>query len=74
MKYSVKFLAKAYERHLTEQDFDVDIHSNKSHPVDPQTYNDYTYQQLMKQYDRLYNHVDSIEITECFLKGEEICK
>ena len=74
MKYSVKKLAQKYEEFLTQQDFEGDTQSTKSQPIDPLTYNEYIYQQLMKQYDRMYNHVDSIELTEYFLKGDEFCK
>ncbi|MBQ8522523.1 MAG: hypothetical protein IJ458_02525 [Clostridia bacterium] len=67
MKYNVKQLAKMYVENLSEQHFDV---VNPSQSFDPSTYNEYTYQKLMKQFELLYNHTSSINLTEEFLKGE----
>lgn len=68
MKYSTKQLAQRYCHYLSQQDFDVDI--NMSQPCDLSTYNEYTYQKLMLQYDRLYQHTDTLQLTEQFLKGD----
>ena len=67
MKYSIKQLSKMYVEDLNQNEFDV---SAPAQTFDPSTYNEYTYQRLIKQFDTLYNHVDSINLTEEFLKGE----
>ena len=67
MKYNIKQLAKMYVEDLTQREFDV---ATPAQTFDPSTYNEYTYQQLMKQFDKLYYHIDSVELTEKFLKGE----
>ena len=67
MKYSVKQLATMYSEDLSQRYLDVTV---PSQTFDPSTYNEYTYQQLMKQFDKLYYHIDSVELTEKFLKGE----
>lgn len=67
MQYSIKKLAKMYVEDLSQKQFDVTI---PSQTFDPSTYNEYTYQKLMRQYDMLYNHTSSLKLTEEFLKGE----
>lgn len=68
MKYSVDKLVKMYNEYLTDNDFEVKL--DISQPFDISTYNEYTYQKLMKQFDLLYNHTESTKLTEQFLKGE----
>ena len=68
MKYSVKKLAKMYNEFLTEKEIEIDL--DISQPFDINTYNEYTYQKLIKHFDTLYQHTDSVNITEQFLKGE----
>jgi hypothetical protein len=67
MRYSIKQLEKMYVKNLSKQNFDVKI---PSQTFDTSTYNDYTYQRLMKQFETLYNHTDSCNISEEFLKGD----
>ncbi len=67
MKYSVKQLAKMYVEDLSQRDINVAIPAQS---FDPSTYNEYTYQKLIRQFDTLYNHTDSIKLSEEFLKGE----
>lgn len=68
MEYSVKQLAKMYCDYLSKHDFEVDL--DISQPFDLSAYNEYRYLKLSKQYDRLYLHSDSLNITEQFLKGD----
>ena len=67
MKYSVKQLATMYSEDLSQRFLDVTI---PAQTFDPSTYNEYTYQQLIKQFDTLYQHTDSFELSEKFLKGD----
>ena len=68
MDYNIKKLARMYFEYLSDNDFDVNI--DVSQPCDLSTYNEYEYQKLIQQYERLYMHTDSFDITERFLKGE----
>lgn len=68
MKYSVKKLAKMYNEFLAEKEIEINL--DISQPLDVNTYNEYTYQKLIKHFDSLYQYTDSINITEQFLKGE----
>lgn len=68
MKYNVTKLAKMYNEFLSQKEFEVNL--NFSQPFDISTYNEYTYQKLMKQFELLYNQTDSVKLTEEFLKGE----
>ena len=68
MKYSVKQLAKNYVEFLNENKFEVKIPSAQSCNIN--SYNEYSYQKLMQQYELLYNHTDSLDLTEKFLKGD----
>jgi len=68
MKYSIKKLAQMYIKHLSNQDFDVE--TPKAQDIDISTYNEYEYKKLMQQFDQLYERVDSVELTENFLKGD----
>lgn len=67
MKYNVKQLAKMYSEELSKINFEI---NSPSQTFDPSTYNEYTYQKLMQQFDLLYNHTSSLDLTERFLKGE----
>ena len=67
MKYSINELAKQYIHYLSEYSFDV---NSPAQSFDYSTYNEYTYEKLMQQYDLLYEHADSVELTEDFLKGD----
>lgn len=67
MKYNIKQLTKMYMEDLNQRQFDV---TSPSQTFDPSTYNEYTYQKLMKQFELLYNHTSSLELTEEFLKGD----
>lgn len=67
MKYSIKQLARMYVEYLNQTEFDV---TAPAQSFDHSTYNEYTYQKLIKQFDMLYNHTDSVELTEEFLKGD----
>ena len=67
MRYSIKQLERMYVESLSKQNFDVKI---PSQTFDTSTYNDYTYQRLMKQFETLYSHTDSCNISEQFLKGD----
>ena len=68
MKYSIKELAKKYVEFLSENELDIKLPKAQSCNIN--SYNEYSYQKLMQQYETLYNHTDSIDITERFLKGE----
>jgi len=68
MKYNIKELAIKYSEFLTEREIDVSFDISQSFNLN--TYNEYTYIKLMHQLDMLYNHIDSLEITEKFLKGD----
>ncbi|MBQ7798397.1 MAG: hypothetical protein IJ371_04670 [Clostridia bacterium] len=68
MKYSVKQLAKMYNEVLSQRQIEIDL--DVSQPFDINTYNEYTYQKLIRQFDRLYQHTDSVKLTEKFLKGD----
>ena len=68
MKYTVKQLAKAYTKDLNE--VTVDLSSPITQSFDISTYNEYTYKKLILQFDRLYQHTDSLSISEKFLKGD----
>lgn len=68
MKYSVKQLAKAYDEFLKSTEIDVVM--PKSQPFNISTYNEYKYKKLIKNFDLLYNHTDSLTLSEKFLKGE----
>ena len=68
MKYSVKTLAHEYEKWLLDKDFDVK--KLPSQNFTPSTYNEYEYLRLIKHFDKLYSLIDSIELTEQFIKGE----
>lgn len=68
MKYSVKNLAKEYEKQL--QTMDMDVVKPSSQITDYSTYNEYNYKKIMKEFDTIYGYADSFEITEKFLKGE----
>jgi len=67
MKYSIKQLARMYVEYLNQTEFDV---TAPAQSFDHSTYNEYTYQKLIRQYEALYNHTNSLELTERFLKGE----
>ena len=68
MKYSVKQLAQMYSEYLSTHDFEAI--SQDAQYKDVSTYNEYEYKQLMKHFDALYDKCDSVELTECFLKGD----
>lgn len=68
MKYSIKLLAKMYEEYLSERDFNVQ--AEMSQHIDFASYNEYEYIAMMKGFDKLYHDIDSLDITERFLKGE----
>ena len=68
MEYNIKTLAQMYEDYLTHNDFNISFKMSQS--VNFTTYNEYQYIQLMKNFDRLYYHLDSLDITEKFLKGD----
>lgn len=68
MKYSINKLAKMYNEFLSQADIEVDL--NISQPIDISTYNEYRYKKMMKNFDVLYNHTESIDTTEHFLKGD----
>lgn len=68
MKYTVKKLAMMYNEYLTHSDFDLKI--SKSQTFNISTYNEYEYKKLMAQFDKLYDHADTLELTEKFLKGD----
>ena len=68
MEYSIKLLAEKYEEYISKNDFDV-AHK-MSHHCDLATYNEYQYIDMMKRFDQLYYHADSLDITEKFLKGD----
>ena len=72
MEYSIKHLARMYCEYLSNTDFDVNL--DVSQPCNLSTYNEYEYLKLIKQYDQLYQHTDSLNITEQFLKGELPCQ
>lgn len=68
MRYSVKLLAENYSEYLSQHDFSIAF--NMSHTSNLATYNEYEYITMMKSFDKLYFDVDSLELTEQFLKGE----
>lgn len=68
MKYSVKQLAQAYTKDITE--IEIDLIKPITQSFDVSTYNEYTYKKLMLQFDRLYMHTDSLSTIEHFLKGD----
>ena len=67
MKYNINLLASKYIEYLRQNNFDIVL---PSQTFDPSTYNEYTYQKLIRQYELLYQYGDSLELTEQFLKGE----
>ena len=67
MEYSIKQLVSKYSEDLSRRDFNVEL---TSQVFDPSTYNEYTYRQLIKHFDRLYEHTNCLEVTEQFLKGD----
>ncbi len=64
---NIKLLAKMYEEYLSNTDFDVTL---PSQPNICDAYNEYDYQQIIKEQERLYFYCDSLDITERFLKGD----
>ena len=68
MKYDVKQLAKMYVEYLTISNFDTQL--PQAQLCDINSYNEYTYQKIMQQFELLYNHASSIDTTEQFLKGD----
>ena len=68
MEYNINLLARMYCQYLSGTDFDVNL--DVSQPCDLSTYNEYEYQKLMQHYERLYQHADSLMLTEQFLKGD----
>ena len=68
MKYSVKNLAKEYEKQL--KTVDIEVTKPSSQIIDYSTYNEYNYRKIMKEFDTIYGYADSFDITEKFLKGE----
>lgn len=68
MKYDVKQLAKMYVEYLTISNFDTQL--PQAQLCDINSYNEYSYQKIMQQFELLYNHTSSIDITEQFLKGD----
>ena len=67
MKYSIKQLARMYVEDLSQKQLEV---NTTAQTFDPSTYNEYIYHELMIHFDKLYNHTDSVELSEEFLKGE----
>lgn len=68
MEYNINHLARMYCEYLSTIDFDVNL--DVSQPSDLSTYNEYEYEKLMQRYERLYQHTDSLMLTEEFLKGD----
>ena len=68
MKYSVKQLAQAYTNDINEITIDLSIPITQS--FDISTYNEYEYKSLIRHFDYMYDHTDSLELTEHFLKGD----
>lgn len=68
MNYNINTLAQMYQQYLSQHDFDV--HAPISHTCDLATYNEYEYISMMQHFDVLYYHIDSVAITERFLKGD----
>lgn len=68
MDYTVKELAEQYAKYLEEVDFE--LRKVPTPLFDLSTYNEYKYQKMLMQYERLYAPLDSIELTEKFLKGD----
>lgn len=68
MEYNINQLATKYCEYLSTIDFDVNL--DVAQPSDLSTYNEYEYAKLMQRYERLYQHTDSVMLTEQFLKGD----
>ena len=68
MEYNINLLARMYCQYLSVVDYNVNL--DVSQPSDLSTYNEYEYQKLMHNYERLYHHTDSLMLTEQFLKGD----
>jgi endonuclease IV len=68
MKYSVKELANKYIDFLAKTEIEVSL--DISHRFDKDAYNDYNYKKMIAQFEQLYNHIDSVSLTEEFLKGD----
>jgi len=68
MNYSVKELAYRYVEWLSTKP--IDVKAPIAQPFDPSTYNEYEYLKLIKHFDKLYNLIDTVELTEQFLKGD----
>ena len=68
MEYSVKELAVKYIDFLAKNEIEVSL--DISHRFDTDAYNDYNYKKMIVQFEQLYNHLDSISLTEEFLKGD----
>ena len=68
MKYTTNQLAQKYNEFLS--DLTLEINLPIAPPFDIETYNEYSYQQLSRQLNSLYDCADSFELTEHFLKGD----
>lgn len=68
MKYNINKLARMYVEYLSNNDFDVIFGKEQTSNIS--TYNEYEYKKLMAQFDKLYHHTDSLNITEQFIKGD----
>lgn len=68
MEYKVKELAQKYIQYLEDVEFEVNFKPSTYHNYS--AYNEYRYRKMMKEYDKVFDHCDSIEITEHFLKGD----
>lgn len=68
MKYNINQLAQMYNEDLSK--LEIDIQVPVSQPFDLSSYNEYKYNKLMKQFEKLYDSCDSLELTEKFLKGD----
>ncbi len=68
MKYNVNQLAKRYNEFLSTAEIEVDL--PVSQPFDINSYNEYTYQKIINQFELMYGYTDSTELTEKFLKGD----
>lgn len=68
MEYNIRKLAEEYIKYIEKYERDITTHHSTYH--DYSTYNEYKYRKMMQEYDNLYKHTDSTNLTERFLKGD----
>lgn len=67
MEYNINILAEEYIKYLSTTNFDINPPLTQT--FETSSYND-IYQGLMLEMEKEYSNVDSLELTEKFLKGD----